>query len=154
MEQKRFHLLEKRMTGLGEIDMLKTLIVEDYAIFRQSFKERLQMLDPSMVIQEAATANEALPMIPSFSPDLIFMDVRLPDANGLELAKKIKARNPNIAIVVLTDYDLPEYREAAVQRGAKSFLNKDSFNWEEIKSLVQSISSSESRRGNRYSLAS
>jgi DNA-binding NarL/FixJ family response regulator len=112
------------------------------------------MLDPSMVIQEAATANEALPMIPSFSPDLIFMDVRLPDANGLELAKKIKARNPNIAIVVLTDYDLPEYREAAVQRGAKSFLNKDSFNWEEIKSLVQSISSSESRRGNRYSLAS
>jgi DNA-binding NarL/FixJ family response regulator len=154
MEQKRFHLLEKKMTGPGEIDMIKTLIVEDYAIFRQSFKERLQTLYPSMVIQEAATANQALPMIPSFSPDLIFMDVRLPDGNGLELAKKIKAHNPNITIVILTNYDLPEYWEAAIQCGAKSFLNKDSFNWEEIKSLVKSISSSESRRGNKYSLAS
>jgi DNA-binding NarL/FixJ family response regulator len=130
--------------------MLKTLIVEDYAIFRQSFKERLQAVYPSMVIQEAATANQVLPMIPSFRPDLIFMDIRLPDGNGLELARKIKDHHPNLAIAVLTNYDLPEYREAVVQCGAECFLNKDSFDWQEIESLVKSVSSTKLGPGNKY----
>ena len=127
------------MTRPGENIPLRTLIVEDNAFFRQAFKERLQTLFPVMVIREAATANEALQEAKAFGPELIFMDIRLPDGNGLELTKNIKANDPNVAVIILTNYDLPEYREAAVQFGAKTYLNKNSFSWEELETWVKSI---------------
>jgi len=127
------------MTHSGENNPLRTLIVEDNAFFRQSFKERLQTLFPVMLIREAATANEALQEAKAFCPELIFMDIRLPDGSGLELTKNIKANDPNVAVIILTNYDLPEYREAAIQFGAKTYLNKNSFSWEEVGTWVKSI---------------
>jgi len=127
------------MTCPGEDHQLRTLIVEDNAFFRQSFKDRLQALFPVLVIREAATASEALQEATAFCPELIFMDIRLPDGNGLELTKRMKANNPNVAVIILTNYDLPEYRDAAVQFGAKTYLNKNSFGWEEVETWVKSI---------------
>jgi len=127
------------MTHPGENNRLRTLIVEDNAFFRQSFKERLHALFPVMIIQEAATAREALQEAKAFCPELIFMDIRLPDGNGLELTKKIKADDPNVVVIILSNYDLPEYRDAAVQFGAKTYLNKNSFSWEEVETWVKSI---------------
>lgn len=119
----------------------KTLIVEDNASFRQYFKENLQIRFPSMVIEEVGDGNEVLPKVEVLSPALIFMDIRLPGENGLQLTKKIKKNHSDIKIVILTSYDLPEYREAAFQYGANSFMTKDSLNWGEIDTLVKSISS-------------
>jgi DNA-binding NarL/FixJ family response regulator len=119
----------------------KTLIVEDNASFRQYFKENLQIRFPSMVIEEVGDGNEVLPKVEILSPALIFMDIRLPGENGLQLTKKIKKNHSDIKIVILTSYDLPEYREAAFQYGANSFMTKDSLNWGEIDTLVKSISS-------------
>ena len=131
--------VEKSIIHPGKNDKLRTLIVEDNAFFRQSFKERLEALFPVMDIREAATASEALQEAKAFSPELIFMDIRLPDGNGLEVTKKIKADDPNVAVIILTNYDLPEYREAALQIGAKTYLNKNSFSWEEVETWVRSI---------------
>jgi DNA-binding NarL/FixJ family response regulator len=133
------HPLEKSMTHPGKNDKLRTLIVEDNDFFRQSFKERLEELFPVMDIREAATAREALEKAKAFNPELIFMDIRLPDGNGLDVTKKIKADNPNVAVIILTNYDLPEYREAALQIGAKTYLNKNSFSWEEVERWVKSM---------------
>ena len=119
----------------------KTLIVEDNASFRQYFKENLQIRFPSMVIEEVGDGNEVLPKVEVLSPALIFMDIRLPGENGLQLTKKIKKNHSDIKIVILTSYDLPEYREAAFQYGANSFMTKDSLNWGEIDTLIKSISS-------------
>ncbi len=119
----------------------KTLIVEDNASFRQYFKENLQFRFPSMVIEEVGDGNEVLPKVEVLCPALIFMDIRLPGENGLQLTKKIKKSHSDIRIVILTSYDLPEYREAAFQYGANSFMTKDSLNWGEIDALIKSISS-------------
>jgi DNA-binding NarL/FixJ family response regulator len=119
----------------------KTLIVEDNASFRQYFKENLQIRFPSMVIEEVGDGNEVLPKVEVLSPALIFMDIRLPGENGLQLTKKIKKNHSDIKIVILTSYDLPEYREAAFQYGANSFMTKDSLDWGEIDTLIRSISS-------------
>ena len=119
----------------------KTLIVEDNASFRQYFKENLQIRFPSMVIEEVGDGNEVLPKVEVLSPALIFMDIRLPGENGLQLTKKIKKNHSDIKIVILTSYDLPEYREAAFQYGANSFMTKDSLNCGEIDTLIKSISS-------------
>jgi len=117
--------------GRGEksirLDMKRILIVEDNAFFLQFLKETLHARFPPTDIVEAANGEEALQKIRTLPPDAIFMDLRLPGANGLELTRKIKAQYPNIIIVILTNYDLPEYREAAHQSGADHFLSKDSF---------------------------
>jgi DNA-binding NarL/FixJ family response regulator len=120
---------------------LKTLIVEDNASFRQYFKENLQTRFPSMVIEEVGDGNEVLRKVEAFRPALIFMDVRLPGENGLQLTRKIKKDHSGIKIAVLTSFDLPEYREAAVQYGADCFMTKDSMDWGKIEAIVKSISS-------------
>jgi DNA-binding NarL/FixJ family response regulator len=119
---------------------LRTLIVEDNVTFRQAFKEVLCKLFSSMIVEEAENGSLALSKIESFRPELVFMDVRLPGETGLELTRKIKASHPRIAIVVLTDYDLPEYREAAFESGADDFVVKGSLNPPAIAALVKSIS--------------
>lgn len=118
--------------------MVKTLIVEDNTAFRQSFKELLCTRFPSMVVGEATDGKEALQKIDAIVPDIIFMDIKLPGQNGLELTKRIRANHPKILIVILTSYDLPEYRQAANQCGANYFLPK-STSTEEVVELVQSI---------------
>jgi DNA-binding NarL/FixJ family response regulator len=120
---------------------LKTLIVEDNASFRQYFKENLQTRFPSMVIEEVGDGNEVLRKVEAFHPALIFMDIRLPGENGLQLTRKIKKDHSGIKIAVLTSFDLPEYREAAVQYGADCFMTKDSMDWGKIEAIVKSISS-------------
>ena len=119
--------------------MFRTLIVEDNAVFRQSFKKILHMQFPYMAVDEAADGEQALQKIDSFRPDLIFMDIVLPGENGLEVTKKIKTGYPAITIIILTNYDLPEYRDAANQYGANYFISKGSSSRDEILTLVGSI---------------
>ena len=117
--------------GRGEksirLDMKRILIVEDNAFFLQFLKETLHARLPSIDILEAPNGEEATQKIKAFPPDAILMDLRLPGENGLDLTKRIKAQYPDIIVVILTNYDLPEYREAAYQSGANHFLSKDSF---------------------------
>ncbi len=82
--------------------------------------------------------KEALLKAEASVPDLVFMDIRLPEEDGLDLSKRIKARHPNIIIVILTAYDLPEYREVS-QHYADYIFSKTSSSTEEIHTLVKSI---------------
>ena len=118
---------------------LKILIVEDSHSFRQFFRENLRSRFPSVEIFEAAEGKKVLQIVEAESPHLIFMDIQLPGENGLELTKKIKARYPHIVIVVITTYNIPEYREASFQYGANRFIPKDSLNWKEIEEVVESL---------------
>jgi DNA-binding NarL/FixJ family response regulator len=94
-----------------------------------------------MVVDEAENGEEAMRKVEDSLPHLVFMDIKLPDENGLEVTRKIKARYSEIRVIILTSYDLPEYREAADQYGADYFLAKGSSSREEIMALVDDISS-------------
>jgi DNA-binding NarL/FixJ family response regulator len=134
--------------------MFRALIVEDSTFFRQLLKEALHSRFPKMDITEAIDGVEALQKIDTLLPDLIFMDIKLPGESGLELTKKIKTQYPDIIIIILTAYDIPEYRDAAYQYKANYFLSKGSASKEDILRLVESILSdrridnSGSRSGN------
>ncbi len=117
---------------------IKVLIVEDSTLFRQLFKETLQDRFPSVEIYEAINGEKALLQVETLRPNLIFMDIGLPGENGLEVTKKVKARYPSIIVIILTGYDLPEYREAS-RRYADYFFSKDSSTAENIFMLVESI---------------
>ena len=96
-----------------------------------------------MLIEEAPDATQALQKIKAFLPDVIFMDIRLPGKSGLELTKRIKASHPEIIVIILTAYDLREYREAAYDGGADAFIPKSSLNLADIAALIKSIFSDE-----------
>ena len=119
--------------------MFRTMLVEDNHIFRESLRDSLRLKFPSIEIIEAGNAVEALEKIDSLSPNLIFMDIRLRGENGLELTEKIKKLHPDISIIILTDYDIPEYREAAARFKADHFFSKDSMTIEKIVPLVKSV---------------
>src|SRR4030065_2929612 len=110
----------------GPIEVRRVLVVEDSTIFRTLLKETLQSRFPTTKILEAADGEEAMREIAAHPPDLIFMDIRLPGENGLDLTTKIKAKYPDVTVIILTSYDTPEYREAAVQAKANYFLSKGS----------------------------
>jgi YesN/AraC family two-component response regulator len=92
-----------------------------------------------MDVQEAKNGADAAAHITEHAPDLIFMDVNLPGENGLELTKKIKAQHPLIVVIVLTNYDLPEYREMAVRCRANYFLSKSDTTRDSILALVATL---------------
>jgi DNA-binding NarL/FixJ family response regulator len=119
--------------------VFQALIVEDNAPFRQSLREMLAEQFPTMGVAEAADGEDALVKIEKLSPHLVFMDIKLPGQSGLEVTKEIKARYSKIIVIILTSYDLPEYREAAKNYGADYFLSKGSSSREEILDLVDSI---------------
>ena len=120
---------------------MKALIVDDSALFRQTFKEVLQVRFPSVEIHEAADGERARQKIKSSPPDLIFLDINLPGENGLVLTQKIKAGYPNIVITLLAGWNLPEYREASIQCKADHFLFKGSATQKEVFALVESVAS-------------
>jgi CheY-like chemotaxis protein len=126
--------------GAEEGTLFSALIVEDNAAFRRTLRSLLGERFPTMVIDEAGDAEQALSQIRNRTPDLIFMDIRLPGRSGLELTREISCDYPRPRIVILTSYDLPEYRTAALESGASYFLTKGSVTTEEIAKLVRSIS--------------
>ena len=127
--------MENLMTRPGG---LKVLVVEDSALFRQLFKEKLHDRFPAIEIYEAPNGEEALEKVEALHPHLIFMDIRLPGENGLEVTRKVKARYPKMIVIILTGYDLPEYREVSWQC-ADYFFSKDSATTENIFTLVESV---------------
>jgi len=119
--------------------VFKILIVDDSALFRQTFKEILQARFPSIEIYEATEGEKAIQEIKTSPPDIIFIDINLPAENGLVLTQKIKVRYPNIIIALLTGWNLPEYREASIRCKADYLLFKDSSTQQEIFALVESV---------------
>ncbi len=124
------------------MENFRILTAEDNDIYRKLLKDSIHRAFPEITIDEAVDGDEALQRVNALLPDLIFMDIRLPDENGLEVTKKIKATHPNIRIVILTSYDTPEYRKATSQCGAEGFFDKGSFSSMEIEKLVKSYQKS------------
>ena len=118
--------------------MLKVLVVDDNEEFRQSLVEILYSCHPTIEIAEAICGKDAKQKIKTFTPNMVFMDIRLPDENGLVISKQLKYHYPAIDFVVMSSFDLPEYRSAAVKIGAKHFLAKDSLS-EGVSALLNNI---------------
>jgi len=118
---------------------LTTLIVEDNPSFRGSLKEMLVTRFPQITVYEVGSGEEALETMARLRPDLMFVDIRLPGQNGLELTRQVRKDDTRVIIVVLTNYDLPEFREAAFRYGVNYFFSKSGSSMEEIVAAVEAI---------------
>ena len=123
----------------GCIQMFKILIVDPNDPFRKSLKKVLMTHFPFIDIQEAADGTEGMDKVNSFDPNLIFLEIHLPAQSGLDLARRIKSDHPEIVIVILTSYDLPEYQTAAEESGVAHLVPKDDWSGADMTDLVELI---------------
>ncbi len=126
--------------------MNNILIVEDNTAFRHTIKNMLASSFPYLTVDEAGEGEEGLQKVSKHCPEIIFIDIMLPGENGIVLTRKIKHIYPDTIIIILTNLDFPEYREAAHESGADYFLSKNSSSLADIKELVSSIKKDKSNK--------
>jgi len=91
------------------------------------------------VIEVADDGSGGSSKIKTVHPDLIFIEIHLPDESGLSLARTLKTEYPDIIIAMLTSDDFPEYQSAALDSGIDYFIAKDKWNGDDILNLLKSI---------------
>ncbi|GAB6182465.1 response regulator [Thermodesulfovibrio hydrogeniphilus] len=101
---------------------LKILLVDDEVDFVTTLSERLSMRDYD--VRVATSAVEAMPLIYSYSPHLVILDINIPEINGTEFLKLIKKVNPTIEVIMLTAYGNVNYIEESLKFGALEYIIK------------------------------
>lgn len=102
----------------------KLLLVDDHTVIRSGLRMLLDNEDDVEIIAEAGTAEQALEQAIKHEPDVVVMDIGLPDASGIEVAARIKERLPGIAIVALTIHEDEEYFFKMLEAGASGYVPK------------------------------
>jgi DNA-binding NarL/FixJ family response regulator len=105
--------------------MIRVLITDDQALVRAGFREIVGSAGDLDVVGEAATGAEAVRLAQQSRPDIVLMDIRMPEMDGIEATRRIAATVPGSRVLVLTTFDLDEYVFAALRAGAAGFLLKD-----------------------------
>ncbi len=114
---------------------IRIMVVDDHLIVREGLRWMLDGATDIEVVGEAETGAEALGAIPSVSPDVVLLDIHLPEPDGLEVLAEIRDSYPDIPVVMLTMSDEPEYVEEAVRVGAAGYLVKNAPQAELIRAI-------------------
>ncbi len=107
--------------------MIRVLLADDQTLVRAGFRSILDGEDDISVITEAADGEDAVQLAHDLQPDVVLMDIRMPELDGLEATRRIvaDARLAGVKVVILTTFDLDDYVYSALRAGASGFLVKD-----------------------------
>jgi len=104
---------------------IRVIIADDHTVVRQGIRHVLEDIDGLEVMAEAGNGNEVLQLMESATPDLLVLDISMPEKTGLDVAKELRAQGSEVAILVLSMHDDPEYVLEAVRAGADGYILKD-----------------------------
>ena len=105
--------------------MIRVVIADDQDLVREGLRMMLQAEDDVSVVGEAGTGAEAIAVVRRESPDVVVMDVRMPEIDGIEATRQVVASTPGTRVLMVTTFDLDQYVYAAMKAGASGFLLKD-----------------------------
>ncbi len=103
----------------------QVIIVDDHPIFRQGVRAILAAAEDILVVGEAADGKTAIALADSLTPDIMLIDLNLPDIDGLEVTRIIKLKQPNIAVIILSVYEDDEQLFRSIKAGAAHYSAKD-----------------------------
>lgn len=122
---------------------IKVLIVDDHKLFRQGLRSLMSTRDDIVeVVGEAATAAEAIKLTGQLHPNVVLMDIFMPDVNGLEATREIKKRFPDVAVVILTSSEKDSHLFEAVRADAAGYLLKN-LDADELFNMLQGVAKGE-----------
>ncbi|MDX3645760.1 response regulator transcription factor [Streptomyces sp. MB09-02B] len=104
---------------------IRVLIADDQMMVREGFSVLLGAMPDIEVVGEAVNGRDAVDRVRELSPDVVLMDIRMPELNGIEATRQIVASDGGAKVLVLTTFDLDEYVYQALRAGASGFLLKD-----------------------------
>jgi len=107
------------------MDKIKVLLADDHSMVRQGLKQIIEMEDDIVVIAQASDGNEAVKLAKEKKPDVILMDINMPQTNGLQAIKELKESGEHYKIIVLTIHQEREYLFKTLQMGAEGYVLKD-----------------------------
>lgn len=124
----------------AETSEMKVLVVDDSPDFRRRLKTVVATRYPDAIVVEAGNGDEALRAYALLRPNVVFLDINMPgELNGLTVAARLRHANPELHIAIVTNHDLPEYREASLRLGADCFMPKMQVNSATISGMMQSF---------------
>jgi DNA-binding NarL/FixJ family response regulator len=108
------------------METIKMLIADDHKLFRHGLQQLLRSQRGMQVVGDAATGLEALAAVKEHHPDIVLMDISMPELNGIEATRRIAAEYPEIKVIMLSMHADRRYILEALKAGAKGYLLKDS----------------------------
>src|SRR5437667_1703438 len=111
-------------TQKGQGVAIRVLIADDHSLVRQGLRRYLDMAEDIDVVGEASNGEEAITMVEKEQPDIVLLDIRMPGVDGLEAARMIRERFPNVGAIMLTAYDDRQFVVEAVRAGARGYVLK------------------------------
>ena len=125
------------------MNKIKILVVDDHAIMRDGIRALIDLHDDIEVVGEASEGKEAIEKVRELEPDVVVMDIAMPEMDGLEAARRIRKRNPQVKVLVLTQHDHKEYVLSAIKVGVAGYLPKKAVS-SELVSAIRAVHRGES----------
>jgi DNA-binding NarL/FixJ family response regulator len=116
---------------------IRVLVVDDHAILRDGIRSLLERQEGIAVVGEAGTGREALALVDELRPDIVLMDIAMPEMDGLEATRRIKESHPEVRVLILTQHDNREYVGPLLRAGASGYVLKRSGRREVIMAIHQ-----------------
>jgi len=116
----------------------RVLLVDDHALVRAGIRALIDTLDGVEVVAEAGNGREALQQVEKFAPDLVLLDLTMPEMSGFEVLEQIVQRSPQVRVIILTMHEAREYAIQAMSLGAAGFIPKSAAA-NELKQGIESV---------------
>ena len=123
--------------------VIRVLVADDHPVVRQGLCTMLEIEDDIVVVARAGDGDEAVRLTRETRPDIVLLDVQMPNTNGIEALKRIRADDPDARVIVLTTYRNEDYLFPSLQAGARAYLLKDCSR-EELADAVRRVAAGES----------
>ncbi len=117
---------------------ISIMITDDHSMIREGLKSLLELDDDFKVIAEAVDGRDCLDKLDVYKPDILLLDINMPNMNGLDVLKELKARKSKVKVLVLTVHNETEYLMKAVDIGINGYVLKDSES-AELKKAIRAI---------------
>lgn len=115
--------------------MIKIVIIDDHIMFRQGLKAVLELEKDIKIVGEASSGNKAMDAVKKNNPDILLVDIKLPDISGIEVCEKILNQYPTLKVIIITAFHDEKDVVKAIRAGAKGYILKDS----DVKELIKQI---------------